>query len=583
MDKAKSSMAQQNAQAEITFDQRRTGNQTPKSVSVVLSEGALVSMLHDALSPAEKELAKTPAGAAQMQEFHRQLFAGSSEPTPHRPSQVPPAPRVPRRRIVLTTFGSLGDLHPYLAIALGLQERGHEVVLATSACYREKVESLGVGFRAVRPDQQDWLARRDEARRVMDLHRGTEYVLRTLLLPALRDSYDDLLTAADGADLLVSHPLTYAARLVVETKGLRWASTMLSPIGFFSAHDPPALPGAPFVSWLRFLGPPLYKNLFRVLKLAGRSWARPWYRLRAEVGLPPTRDNPLFDGQHSPALVLALFSELLGARQPDWPAPTLVAGFVFYDRDGAGGLSPELARFLDAGPPPIVFTLGSAAVHDAGPFYEQSAVAARLLDRRAVLLVGRQTHNRPAVLPEGVAAFDYAPFSELFPRAAVIVHQGGVGTTGQAMRGPSDVSSALRLRPAGQRRARGTAGDRPHPGPKPLHRGPRRAGSAAAARRPVVRGAGGRGRPARAPGGRRPRRLRRAGGVAHGPSTRLTLPSSSRGRPGGPDVHVLHHGARGGRRVLQDRRLETAHDRVQSDRGRRPAGRNCSVHSYDRR
>ena len=280
MDKAKSSMAQQNAQAEITFDQRRTGNQTPKSVSVVLSEGALVSMLHDALSPAEKELAKTPAGAAQMQEFHRQLFAGSSEPTPHRPSQVPPAPRVPRRRIVLTTFGSLGDLHPYLAIALGLQERGHEVVLATSACYREKVESLGVGFRAVRPDQQDWLARRDEARRVMDLHRGTEYVLRTLLLPALRDSYDDLLTAADGADLLVSHPLTYAARLVVETKGLPWASTMLSPIGFFSAHDPPALPGAPFVSWLRFLGPPLYKNLFRVLKLAGRSWARPWYRLR---------------------------------------------------------------------------------------------------------------------------------------------------------------------------------------------------------------------------------------------------------------------------------------------------------------
>jgi rhamnosyltransferase subunit B len=357
-----------------------------------------------------------------------------TRPTPHRPSQVPPAPRVPRRRIVLTTYGSLGDLHPYLAIALGLQDRGHEVVLATSACYREKVESLGVGFRAVRPDQPDWLARPDEARRVMNLHRGTEYVLRGLLLPALLDSYDDLLTAAAGADLLVSHPLTYAARLVVETKGLRWASTMLSPIGFFSAHDPPVLPGAPLVSRLRFLGPRVYRNLFRVLKWGGRSWARPWYRLRAEVGLPPTRDNPLFDGQHSPALVLALFSELLGARQSDWPAPTRVAGFVFYDRDGAGGLSPELARFLDAGPPPVVFTLGSAAVHDAGPFYEQSAVAARLLNRRAVLLVGREPHNRPAGLPEGVAAFDYAPFSELFPRAAAIVHQGGVGTTGQAMR-----------------------------------------------------------------------------------------------------------------------------------------------------
>ena len=79
MDKAKSSMAQQIAQAAIAFEQRRTGSHAPKSVTVVLSEGTLVITLHDALSPAEKELAKTPAGAVQMQEFHRQLFASSSD------------------------------------------------------------------------------------------------------------------------------------------------------------------------------------------------------------------------------------------------------------------------------------------------------------------------------------------------------------------------------------------------------------------------------------------------------------------------------------------------------------------------
>jgi len=79
MDETKSTMAQQIAQAAIAFEQRRTGSHLPKSVSVVLSEGTLVITLHDALSPAEKELAKSPAGAAQMQEFHRQLFASSSE------------------------------------------------------------------------------------------------------------------------------------------------------------------------------------------------------------------------------------------------------------------------------------------------------------------------------------------------------------------------------------------------------------------------------------------------------------------------------------------------------------------------
>ncbi len=79
MNKSKSSMAQQIAQAAIAFEQRRTGNHVPKSVTVVLSEGTLVITLHEALSPAERALAKSPAGAAQVREFHRQLFANSSD------------------------------------------------------------------------------------------------------------------------------------------------------------------------------------------------------------------------------------------------------------------------------------------------------------------------------------------------------------------------------------------------------------------------------------------------------------------------------------------------------------------------
>ena len=79
MNKAKSTMARQIAQAAIAFEQRRTGNHGPKSVTVVLSEGTLVITLHEALSPAERVLAKSPAGAAQIQEYHRQLFASSSD------------------------------------------------------------------------------------------------------------------------------------------------------------------------------------------------------------------------------------------------------------------------------------------------------------------------------------------------------------------------------------------------------------------------------------------------------------------------------------------------------------------------
>src|SRR5262245_27952102 len=139
-------------------------------------------------------------------------------------------------------------------------------------------------------------------------------------------------------------------------------------------------------------------------------------------------------GQHSPALVLALFSKLLADKQPDWPPQTVITGFPFYDRDGEGGMSPELSNFLDTGPPPVVFTLDSSAVVDAGPFYEHSVAAAKLLGRRAVLLVGKDPRNRPAALPAGIVAFAYAPYSELCPRAAAVVHEGGIGTTAQAMR-----------------------------------------------------------------------------------------------------------------------------------------------------
>jgi UDP:flavonoid glycosyltransferase YjiC (YdhE family) len=209
---------------------------------------------------------------------------------------------------------------------------------------------------------------------------------------------------------------------------------MLAPFGFLSPHDPPIIPAAPwFLRPLRRFGPAVYGPVFRVARMVSRGWAEPYHRLRGELGLPRGAD-PLFEGQHAPDLVLALFSRDFATAQRDWPAQSVITGFPFYDRDGEAGLAPELARFLDAGPPPIVFTLGTSAVLDAGRFYDESAEAARRLGRRAVLLVGKETGNRPAGLSNEIAAFDYAPYSEVLPRAAAIVHQGGVGTTAQALR-----------------------------------------------------------------------------------------------------------------------------------------------------
>jgi UDP:flavonoid glycosyltransferase YjiC (YdhE family) len=330
-------------------------------------------------------------------------------------------------RIVLTTFGSLGDLHPYLALGLGLRARGHRVALATHEYYRSKIEEEGIEFFPVRPnatpDDRELIAS------AMDLKKGPERVLRDIVLPVLRESYDDLLTASRGADLLVGHPLAFAAPLVAGILGIQWASVLLSPIGFFSAYDPPVIPPYPWLAHLRTFGPRVNRWVMDFGRRTTLPWTEPVRRMREELGFPPG-DNPIFEGQHSPSLVLALFSSLLAEPQPDWPPQTVLAGPLFYDRHGGPPeLTAEVEGFLAAGEPPLVFTLGSAAVLNPGTFFRESAAAAQALGRRAIL-VGEESQ---AGLPPSILAVPYVAYSRLFPRAAVIVHQGGIGTVGQAL------------------------------------------------------------------------------------------------------------------------------------------------------
>ncbi|MGB6973942.1 MAG: glycosyltransferase [Terracidiphilus sp.] len=338
-------------------------------------------------------------------------------------------------RIVLSNIGTFGDINPLVALALELKRRGHVPVMALPNVYRPKIEPLGLEFCAVRPDIDP--TNNVLVEMVYDVKHGTEHGLRDFLFPALRQTYDDLTAAATEptrADLLLLGELNYAGPLVAEKTGIPWASYVLAPLSFFSAFDPPVLP--PYPRLARADRTPGFGRVIkRVARLASRKWPEPIYDLRRELGLP-RGTNPLFDAKHSPNLVLALFSRLLGAEQKDWPEHTLITGFCFYDSDaGNAALPAHLEKFVSEGQAPVVFTLGSAAVLAAGDFYEVSAEAAERLGVRAVLLIGTDPRNRPKrELPESICAAEYAPYSALLPRAAMVVHQGGVGTTAQCLR-----------------------------------------------------------------------------------------------------------------------------------------------------
>lgn len=337
------------------------------------------------------------------------------------------------KHIVLTTFGSFGDLHPYMAVALELKGRGHRPVIATSNYYREKVEAAGIEFHAVRPDLPPLAEAPELVAKVMDVKTGAEFLIKEMLMREVHESYEDLCEATRRADLLVTHVATFAGPIVAQKSGIPWISSVLAPTSFFSAYDPTVPPLAPGIVKLLRLHPAIARAFISYVKRVTFSWIENAYKLRAELGLP-RGEHPIFEGQHSPALVLAMFSKVLGEPQMDWPRQTLVTGFPFYDRKDETGMPPALAQFLDDGAPPIVFTLGSSAIFTAGEFYKESIAAARQLGRRAVLLIGDPVNMPTEPLPEQIVAFEYAPYGQILPRAAAIVHQGGVGTTGQALR-----------------------------------------------------------------------------------------------------------------------------------------------------
>ena len=347
-------------------------------------------------------------------------------------------------KIVLATFGSLGDVHPMIALGIELQKRGHQIVFAAMEFYREKIDALQFEFRPLRPDinPED----RELARTIMDAKNGTERLILDVLMPNLMPMYEDLNEAVKGADVLITGEVVYAAASVFEKTGIRWITTSLAPGSFLSAHDPFVPPVAQWMENVRFLGVNFHKALYFGLRRSIRHWYKPYKEFRRKLGLSENHD-PIFDGKYSKLLHLAMFSKILGKPQPDWHSPTLQTGFCFYDGQNDLGKMPEkLNEFLGAGEPPIVFTLGSAAVMDPRDFFEESAKAAQMLGRRAVLLYGI-FNETPKIVESGkwkmiseeerktdIAAFDYAPYSQIFPRAVCVVHQGGVGTTAQVLR-----------------------------------------------------------------------------------------------------------------------------------------------------
>jgi rhamnosyltransferase subunit B len=337
--------------------------------------------------------------------------------------------------IVLSTHGSLGDLHPLMALALALKARGADAVIASHGNFRSKVEAAGLPFLDYGPSYDDY--RRDlgitQAELVRRMSRDHAFMLKELVAPYLTRAVDDLMGAVAQSDIVVGSCYAYGAHIAACLNDKPYAAVALQPAVLLSAYDPPHLKNAFFALQPRSA---VGRTRNRIIKAIGTMQLAPGLlpirKAYLDYGLPPQ------DGIAGivSSQTMALYSDLIGDIQPDFPPNTQILGFPFFDSESGckASLRPDLEAFLNAGDAPVVFSLGSVAIFDSERFYREAIKACKALKARCVILAGDNSPLMNEDFGPSVFVTPYAPHSLLFPRSKVLVHHGGIGSTAQALK-----------------------------------------------------------------------------------------------------------------------------------------------------
>jgi UDP:flavonoid glycosyltransferase YjiC (YdhE family) len=339
-------------------------------------------------------------------------------------------------KIGMQTWGSHGDIRPFLALAEGLQAAGNEVHLVItcvdSDTYEGMVSDSGVKITVVAspvlaPAQQEIVVR--TAYGIRNPMTQMAAILRLCFAPVEDVMFEAARRLCAESDVLIGHYFMHPLQIAAEAAGRPYVSVLLSHAAIPSDFAHP------------LTGPGAGKRVHRMLwwltrTLLNRTLKHYPDRLRRQLGMPPLRDV-VTQVWLSDYLTLVAVSPAVCRAQPDWPASVKVCGFL--DAPGLameGQVPAGLARFLAAGDAPVYMTFGSWMPSDLAG----QAQALRLLTGAARLAGCRAIIQSPSAQACGFASDDdilyvaAAPHQAIFPHCRAVVHHGGAGTTQAVMR-----------------------------------------------------------------------------------------------------------------------------------------------------
>jgi len=330
--------------------------------------------------------------------------------------------------VLLPTIGSAGDVHPVIGLGIGLKKRGHRVTVITNSFFEEQIRHAGLDFIAMGTVQEAEETIADP--RLWHPTKSFPCIVERAIAPNIERLYRIIAERRTPSTVAAASGLCFGARIAQEKDGVPLATIHLQPSMLRSLVDA----GSQGRIRMDAGVPRIVKRAFFWLAdkmMLDRELAPPLNAVRVRLGLPAV--SRIFDGYvHSPQLVIGLFPEWFAPPQPDWPPNTHLAGFVMHDDGERRGVSADVEEFLAAGPPPLLFTPGSAAA-TLKDFFRESVEACRIGGHRG-MLVTHFPEQLPGNLPPGVRHFPYLPFSQIMPRCAALVYPGGIGTMAQAIK-----------------------------------------------------------------------------------------------------------------------------------------------------
>ncbi|CAM2842385.1 glycosyltransferase [Saccharomonospora xinjiangensis] len=344
-------------------------------------------------------------------------------------------------KVLILTLGTRGDVQPFIALARGLRDAGHEAVIAAPHRFATLVRDHGETFAGI---DEGPLRVLDEGSPIADVAEGgirgklaLARKLPTMTTRLLRDCWT---VASEGqgsrADIIVHNGQVIGGPHVAEKLGI--PAVLASPLPMYVPTGAFPWPGQDLP---HTLPASLNKLSYTGMKGIELTFGRTVDRWRATLGLPRRRGrhNPLRAPDGAPVPVLHAVSRHVLPPPADWPATASMTGYWFHHDPTAStataekrALPPELEDFLAAGEPPVFVGFGSMSGADPAATTATVIGAARRVGVRVVLATG---WGGLTDVPEAddVRVVGDVPYHALFPRVSVVVHHGGAGTTGTAV------------------------------------------------------------------------------------------------------------------------------------------------------